>query len=399
MSCNIFSQKRFLFFLPLCIFCLVATFVVPFFVCASPAALADTDSSLVSSFSRSASSADTTVPVAVPTDGSFSLYGVDFFSGVTHYSIVSLPPIGCNFTFAPPGSTSGSYYGTLNLRVLVLYYFRNKVPFTAYSLFPANSTTQGLGLVSTAVIPANSQLYTVSITSYGFSSAGSPLPYIFRPTDARPTVLFFGNPAMSLNFSLSYSFNPLGTSFPEYTTLQGVTTVDVTHSTPLVKQSSEMVLNFITADYYPTLTPCPPVYFFFPIGVYTDSTSYRSLTAFGSYLYSLPRPSLDANENYNAGYDQGFSAGESFGYSQGESAGYNSGFSAGEHQGYNSGYNAGIESANTYSFLGLLGAVVDAPIKALTGLLDFEIFGFDMAAFALSLLTAAILLKLVSVIL
>lgn len=108
-------------------------------------------------------------------------------------------------------------------------------------------------------------------------------------------------------------------------------------------------------------------------------------------------------ENYGSsfsnGYNSGYLAGHNDGYAQGEQFGYNSGFTAGSSDGYNTGYNAGIEAANTYSFLGLIGAVVDAPVKAFTGLFNFEIFGFDMAAFMLSLLTVCVLLKIVSLVL
>lgn len=67
----------------------------------------------------------------------------------------------------------------------------------------------------------------------------------------------------------------------------------------------------------------------------------------------------------------------------------NSRYAAGQTAGYNSGYAAGLAAGNGNSFLGLITAVVDAPITAFTSLLDFEILGFNMRSVVLSLLTAA----------
>lgn len=126
------------------------------------------------------------------------------------------------------------------------------------------------------------------------------------------------------------------------------------------------------------------------------------------------RNSLDLNnkDSYNLGYNDGFNAGSDSGYdigfTNGQDNGYNTGLNDGIQQGYNNGYNAGdtagyyrgkndgIAQANDYSFLGLMSAVVDAPVQAFTGLLNFNILGFNMLSFFTGLLTLALILWIVS---
>lgn len=85
--------------------------------------------------------------------------------------------------------------------------------------------------------------------------------------------------------------------------------------------------------------------------------------------------------SYDDGYDMGFTAGKDQGYSNG----------------YSVGYEAGVNAGKDYSFLSLMSSVVDAPVKAFTGLLDFNVLGFNMAGFVLSLLSVALLLKIIMV--
>lgn len=82
---------------------------------------------------------------------------------------------------------------------------------------------------------------------------------------------------------------------------------------------------------------------------------------------------------------------------------------------YNRGYNAGIAYADgrlnrnsvsyiegyqageqgTYTFLGLLSAVVDAPVKAVAGIFDIEILGYNMLNFVTGLLTISLVFFIV----
>lgn len=59
-----------------------------------------------------------------------------------------------------------------------------------------------------------------------------------------------------------------------------------------------------------------------------------------------------------------------------------------------------FDNGNTdYSFFGLISAVIDAPIKAIRGLLNFDILGVNMFAFVTSLFSLAVILMLIKFIL
>ena len=117
---------------------------------------------------------------------------------------------------------------------------------------------------------------------------------------------------------------------------------------------------------------------------------------------------------YNNGYNDGVAAGEK--------SGYNKGFTAGDAQGYN----RGVEVGGNYSFLGLFGAIFDAPIQAIfggtttlpagttitdkngntttllssatvkrAGLLNFDIMGVNLSGFVLALFSLSILVVVI----
>lgn len=101
------------------------------------------------------------------------------------------------------------------------------------------------------------------------------------------------------------------------------------------------------------------------------------------------------NDGYSAGLSDGLLQGKNEGYQsgffEGQNQGYNTGFGAGKNEGYSSGYAAGVAAGGNNNFMSLITAVVDAPIKAFTSLLDFEILGYNMKNLALALLTAGLL--------
>lgn len=90
-------------------------------------------------------------------------------------------------------------------------------------------------------------------------------------------------------------------------------------------------------------------------------------------------------------------------------SGYNAGLTTGKNQGYQNGYTAGLNAAteNDYSFLGLLSSVVQAPITVLVGdydastgqrvggLLNFELLGYNMSTFLMSLFSLAVVICVV----
>ena len=132
------------------------------------------------------------------------------------------------------------------------------------------------------------------------------------------------------------------------------------------------------------------------------------------------------NDFYVAGYNSAskgyYDTGYNKGYSVGKDDGYRTGFSAGDSQGFA----RGVDSANTYSFLGLFGAIFDAPIKAIfggtstlpagttitdsngktitltstttvnrAGLLNFNLMGVNLSGFVLALFSISIIVVVI----
>jgi hypothetical protein len=114
--------------------------------------------------------------------------------------------------------------------------------------------------------------------------------------------------------------------------------------------------------------------------------------------YVIPFTSTSYDEGYNAGYssgqNDGYNSGYNSGFSEGQDQGYTTGFEAGKGAGYNSGYTAGIAAGSNNNFMSLIVAVVDAPIKAFSSLFNFDILGFNMKTFVLSILTAALIVAI-----
>lgn len=117
-----------------------------------------------------------------------------------------------------------------------------------------------------------------------------------------------------------------------------------------------------------------------------------------TYYFSNTELPDNYEEGYNAGLIEGSASGYNDGYTSGYTDGNNYGYNLGISEGYNDGYNVGIIEGGEYSFLGLIGAVVDAPIKAFTGLFNFEILGVNLSGFLLGLLTLAIVLAVIKLI-
>lgn len=79
--------------------------------------------------------------------------------------------------------------------------------------------------------------------------------------------------------------------------------------------------------------------------------------------------------------------------------GYNQGYKEGKVVGEDIGFVKGVQTQGDYSFMGLLGAVFDAPIQAFKGLLSFEVLGVNMSAFVSSLFGLAVILLIFKLIL
>lgn len=100
---------------------------------------------------------------------------------------------------------------------------------------------------------------------------------------------------------------------------------------------------------------------------------------------------MSESQYYQNGYNAGYSSGRQDGFNAGNSSGYDDGYNVG----YNAGHSAGVLDANDYSFIGLMGSVIDAPVAAIRGLLSFNILGVDISAFVFGLFTITIILVII----
>lgn len=139
-----------------------------------------------------------------------------------------------------------------------------------------------------------------------------------------------------------------------------------------------------------------------PIGQFVWTDGARVFCSTGSKTYLLNFTIInntEGGEQYNLGYNNGYNEGYNNGYNNGANDGYTNGYNSGEKIGYENGRAQGILESNDYSFLGLMGAIVDAPVKAFTGLFNFEVLGVNLRAFMMSLLTLCIVITVVKLVL
>lgn len=85
---------------------------------------------------------------------------------------------------------------------------------------------------------------------------------------------------------------------------------------------------------------------------------------------------------------------------------FEEGKEVGKHQGYDEGYRVGQEKGyaegskaqGDYTFLGLIGAVIDAPINSFRQMFDFEVLGVNLSSLVLSLFTISIILVIIKMV-
>lgn len=123
----------------------------------------------------------------------------------------------------------------------------------------------------------------------------------------------------------------------------------------------------------------------FPVDVYGIMlVSYHNANEI-AHAYSLTARFLGDVDSQEA-YDNGFSAGVN-------SINKNDIFN----QGYSKGFSEGSAAGSNYSFMSLIGAVIDAPISAFTGMFDFTLLGVNLRSFILAMLTLAIVIVLLRI--
>lgn len=119
--------------------------------------------------------------------------------------------------------------------------------------------------------------------------------------------------------------------------------------------------------------------------------SFYQQSGYARYLNSYSGATLDS-------YNKGLQAGKDLGYNLGYKAGEISGLQRGEINGFNKGYNQGRIDATDFSFFGLISAVIEVPINAITSLFNFEVFGYNLTNFVLFLFTLCVILAVLRLI-
>lgn len=129
------------------------------------------------------------------------------------------------------------------------------------------------------------------------------------------------------------------------------------------------------------------------------STDDMALRPFSFKHETVYYNNLTDNQIYDEGYNAGYGIGSTEGYDAGYNTGYNQGFTNGENTGYGNGYVEGLETASETTFLGLIGATIDAPIKAFRGLFNFELLGVNMVSLITGLFTLCVIVCIVKLVL
>lgn len=127
---------------------------------------------------------------------------------------------------------------------------------------------------------------------------------------------------------------------------------------------------------------------------FTVKNSQHLAISYGpNYGYSLLGITNYTQDYYlNYGFDDGYDVGLLEGSNNANQELYNEGYTTGQNVGYNQGYTAGVADSNEYTFNGLITSIIDVPIKAITGLFNFEILGVNLSGFFFALLTVCVVL-------
>lgn len=126
-------------------------------------------------------------------------------------------------------------------------------------------------------------------------------------------------------------------------------------------------------------------------GTYNSNLQVKAIKiGFGRASDTLDGTVIVQSGQYRNGYANGYNDGETAGFSDGVKVGKRDGYEAG----YNEGYSYGMNVSDG-GFIKLLSATIDAPVKAFTSLLNFEVLGVNMKDFVLSILTLMFVLTIV----
>ena len=196
-----------------------------------------------------------------------------------------------------------------------------------------------------------------------------------------------------VNFHSSFALTDSGVKYELGSVIDQYTMVIVysTRVGDITGAINRVVLSYDDIGHYNTITYYDDngSYITFGIFTYTENAVVNAFK-FDTRTYYI-NLSFDNNAIYQVGYADGYNTG----VSDGSSSGYNAGYNAGFNVGYADGYVDGEENGGSYTFMSLIGSVIDVPVNAFTSLLNFEVLGVNLLAFITGLLTLAVVIFIV----
>lgn len=301
------------------------------------------------------------------------------------------PTVTTQFTDLTASYNNANGIGMINDETSQYYSWRFKIGFNDYR--PNNANTSWFNLYAMGSYGA----YNGTIESYNnavvqFQHVGMISTYSMQSNQVDGRVI--DRKTIWVGSSTRYSYSIIGVmiDFPD----------EVFNESDYTQPSLDMVTievgnfyNFPNRDIFPSSFSNSNVicytdstgysyYFFIPsLWDYTDVP--ETNTGFLNYRkYYTPKAFDFSNDDF---YAQGFNDGRNEGLSAGEELGYKNGYDVGYQQGELEGFNQGAESANNYTFLSLIGAVVDAPVSVFKTMFNFDLLGVNLKDFFLAILT------------
>lgn len=270
-----------------------------------------------------------------------------------------------------------SFMGTNPLQNVTSYCYTGFVSFSFSSSCSTFSLTQGTNnsfIFSAFEFSLDQTLYS------SHWSPGSSVVWHMRHLNYGVTDVYF--PLMYV-IGTDFDCNVVGVNISSYVVSAGQISDDYKGAS--TRTLSLTIVRYFGADNDGNLDTSNFIEFCF-----ITNNLYNSSSRFTSRTYYFTRVD-EESASYSSGYSEGYSDGNI----DGQSAGYTLGYNAGDTQGYYRGYNAGVDSANDYTFTGLIGAVIDVPVNAFVSLFNFEILGVNLSGFFLGLFTLAVIICIV----
>lgn len=217
---------------------------------------------------------------------------------------------------------------------------------------------------------------TTYLDEYYFKSFTFPFDAVVNRYRLGFLYLKQGYPSTQLAYARYYIYSNSADFIPD------IYSITLTNETLYLEPENELIYNVV---YYNDVNGN---YLKFCYPLYSSDTGFL-VQAFTTRTYFI-NTDLSDNQIYNQGYQQGLADNQSNIYNNGYNAGYDVGFGQGRQD--------GIVEANDYSFISLIGAVVDVPVQTIRGMLNFTFLGINLFDFLMGLIAILVILFIVKLV-